>query len=365
MSFYSPYDILTHLQEYVPRLSDRFSTNDAITAEIIAGDPQILRITDTGHGLSADDLIVLSRGRIDNPITAAVYSSSDDTIRFTTENDHDLTADYANLEVITLDGFTDSQFNGEFQIVSVPNRKTFEISGTSQPILNGNEVLREIREIGINGLKNITRVIDPNTYEIDLIGIAELTPGSVPPGYIRSKDFRIAVAVDADRAVSLYTPVASKDELWMYVIMGGSVTSKSRTLKNDANQLNVAGQTDRPLNINTFSIVVFYPTGDETAAALAVQLSYNEIYQLMLSVASGISFDDFGNSEYLTSLIGHDAGRYDKAYYSHVYDFEYNFEVTTEQEFLTTFIESRAYRDTGIIFNELQAGSTEDLDEDA
>jgi len=365
MSFYSPYDILTHLQKYVPVLSSRFSTNLDITAVIVDGDPQVLRITDTLHGLSAGDPVVLSRGRVDNPITAAVYNSADDTIRFTTSLPHDLTEDYINIETITLEGFTDSQFNGEFPLLSVPDRKTFEISGTSQPVLNGNEVLREIREIGINGLKNITRVIDQDTYEIDLIGIAELTPGTVPPGYIRSKDFRIAVAVDADRAVSLYTPVASKDELWMYVIMGGSVTSKSRTLKNDANQLNVAGQTDRPLNINTFSIVVFYPTANETAAALAVKLSYDEIYQLMLSVASGISFDDFGNTEYLTSLIGHDAGRYDKAYYSHVYDFEYNFEVTTEQEFLTTFIESRAYRDTGIVFNEIQAGSSEDLDEDA
>ena len=362
MSFYSPYAILSHLQEYVPRLSDKFSTNDEITAEIIDGDPQILRIIDPAHGLSAGSPIVLSRGRVDNAITAAVYSSADNSIRFTVAEEHDLTEDYINLATITLAGFTDLAFNGDFALTAVPSRTTFEISGTSQPVLNGNEVLREIREIGINGLKNITRIIDADTYEIDLIGIASLTPGPVPEGYIRSKDFRIAVTVDAPRAASLYTAESNKSNLWMYIIMGGANTSKSRVLKNDATQLNVAGQSDRPLNINTFSLVVFFPTKDESAAGFSVNLAYDEIYQLMLAVASGTSFDDFENSAYLTALIGHDAGLYDKAYYSHVYDFEYCFEVTTEQEFLTNFIESRAYRDTGIIFNEIQEGSTEDLD---
>ena len=359
MSFYSPNDILEHCREFIPRLSDRFGDNASITAEIITGTPQILRVTEAGHGFSAGKIVNLIDGKIDNPITAVV-DNGDGTIRFTTESEHDLTEGFTTS--IELVGFTLPIFNSTFPLESVPNRTTFEIESSSVPVLNGGEALREVWEIGVNGYQTLDSVTT-NTYDILLTGKPIFTLGTVPE-IKRVATFNMAVSVDAERARSLYTKQTDKNNLWLYVIMGDSAVSKDRTLKNDATIQNTAGQQKRPLNVNTFSIAVFFPTHDETAASEAVQLAYEEIYQLMLATMSGIRFDDFGNTQYLTAQTEHGAGQYTNAWYSHVYDFEYSFEITQDETSLVNFIESRAARDIGISFAEIQDGSDIDLDEE-
>lgn len=359
-TFFSPSDILLHLQTYIPRLSDRFSDNATVSAEIVAGTPQVLKVTDTTHGLSAGSQVVLIDGKIDNPITA-VADNGDGTLRFTTQDNHDLTLDYT--PEVELSGFTNSFFNTTHDLVDVPSRTLFEIESATVPTLTGSEVLREDWEIGINGLFTIDRVVDVDTYEIDLTDKPEFTPQTVPE-LSRASGMRMGVSVDAERAKSIYTPQSDLNSLWLYVIMGDATASKDRRLKSDANQQNTSGQKNRILMINTFTILVLYPTKNELAAADAVELSWNEIYTLMLAAGAGISFDDFGNTNYLTSLIDHGTSVYDNATYSHAYTFEYNYEVTQEQEFLTQFISSRAFRDDALSFNDLDDGSEIILDDE-
>jgi len=359
-TFFSPNDILLHLQTYIPRLSDRFSDNAIVTAVIVDGTPQILRITDTAHGLSAGRQVALVDGKIDNPITA-VSDNGDGTIRFTTENEHDLTLDYTL--TVELSGFDDSAFNAEFALTAVPSRTTFEVKASSLPVLSGSEVLRESWELGINGLFAIDRIVDANTYEIDLTDKPYFTPQTIPQ-LKRASNFRMGVTVDALRAKSIYTKQADNTKLWLYVIMGDSTASKDRTIKSDATQTNTAQNPARVLMINTFTLLVVYPTSGELAGAEAVQLSWHENLILMLAAVAGIKFDDFGNTFYRTTLIDHGTSVYDNATYSHAYTFEYNYEVTQDEQFITQFIESRAFRDDALSFNELQEGSTISLDEE-
>lgn len=359
MSFFSPNNILNHLYEYIPRLSDRFSDNALVSAQILAGTPQILRVTDNAHGLIAGDLVVLFDGKINNPIVNVEFFSGDNILRFTTQGNHDLTQGYT-VEV-QLSGFTNPALNGTFPLIAVPNRNTFEIEGTALPTLNGNEVLTESRELGIDGLFTISNVVDVNTYDISLDGRPEFTIQTVPV-LKRAKDFRMGVSVDARRAEALYTKQADKDHLWMFVIMGDATASKNRDLTSDANQTNTPGSSSRILLVNTFSLVVFYPTETETAAAIATDLSWNEILKLMLASTSGIKFEDFGNTNYITTLLDHGTSIYTNAYYSHAYTFEYNYQITQEQQFLTQFIESAAFRDIATSFDPSQDGSGVDLD---
>lgn len=359
-TFFSPKCILDHLYQYLPRLTDRFSDNAVVSAEIVAGDPQVLRVTDIAHGLLADDKVVLVDGKIDNNITAVV-DNGDGTLRFTTDKPHDLTLDYTL--TIELSGFTDSNFNSTFPLVAVPNRNLFEIESSSVPVLNGNEVLREEWEIGIDGLFIVSRKISDDIYEIDLIDKPEFTPQTVPI-LKRASNFNMGISIDAERAAALYTPQPDSSELWLFVIMGDSAASKDRTVKSDATMTNTNGQESRILMINTFSLIVFFPTEKETAGATASNLAWDEILKVMLAVGAGISFDDFGNSQYNTSLIDHGTGLYKNAFYSHVYTFEYNYLITQDQEFLTQFIESRAFRDNAISFSEPTEGSNIDLDEE-
>lgn len=356
-TFYSPVAILNHLQQYLPRLTDRFSSNATVSADIVAGDPQILRVTDNAHGLSASDQVVLVDGKIDNNISAVV-DNGDGTLRFTTAEPHDLTEDY--IETIELAGFTDTGLNAEFTLVAVPSRNLFEITYSPVPTLNGNEVLREDYELGINGLFTIDRIIDVNIYEIDLTGKPTFTPQTVPI-LKRAKDFNISICATADRSTQLYED-AGTGKNWIYIIMGPSNISKDRNLTSDAIQQNTPATESRPLNMNNFSLNVYFNTTDDIGGAQAVQLAWQDIYIILLAVCSGIKFDDFNESNYITTLINHEMDTYTKAYYSHMYTFEYNFEITQEEQFLTNFIESRALLDSALSFNEQQDGSTVPLD---
>jgi len=356
-TFYSPVAIQEHLMKYLPRLTSRFSDNAAVSAEIVAGDPQVLRITDNSHGLDVDDQIILVDGLIDNVITNVV-DNNDGSFRFTTAEEHDLTQDYTT--EIELAGFTDSQFNGKFPLLAVPSRNLFEIELPSLPALTGDPVLREDREIGINGNFKITTIIDTDIYEIELTGKPFFTPQTIPI-LIRAKDFNIDIVANAERATDKYqTDGAGKN--WIFIIMGVSNISKDQDITSDAIQQNGAGTESRPLNMNNFSLNVYIDTTKDIGGAEAIQLAYEEIYQILLAVCSGIRFDDFGESRYLTTLINHELDLYKKSFYSHMYTFEYNFEITQEEQFLTKFIESRRFNDSDLSFSEQQDGSTQDLD---
>ena len=126
MSFFSPEIILDHLKIYLPRLTDLFSTNTNVASEIITGSPQTLRITKATHGLSAGNEVITINGLIDNPITAVSDvgdENGNEILRFTTQNNHDLTIDYTSF--ILLDGFTDTGLNTTFELYGVPSRNIF------------------------------------------------------------------------------------------------------------------------------------------------------------------------------------------------------------------------------------------------
>lgn len=360
-TFFSPAYLLAHFQEYLPRLTDRFSNNAVVSAEIIAGDPQILRVTDIAHGLSVGRQVVFIDTQIDNNITNVelIADPAGDVLRFTTGKEHDLTLGYT--KEIELAGFTDSGLNGTFELVATPSRTLFEIAYDTEPTLTGSEVLREKWEIGLDGLFTIDRIIDVDTYEIDLIDKPDFTPQTIP-NIRRSSNFRMSVSVDAERAASFYTKQPDKNSLWLFIIMGDAAASKNRKLASDANQANTAQNPSRILMINTFDVLVFFPTHDETLGAVASNLAWDDVLKMMLTTGAGIKFDDFGNTRYLTSLVDHGTALYNNAYYSHAYTFEYNYEITQEENFLTQFIKSRAFRDDAISFAEPQDGSNLDLD---
>lgn len=360
----SPFLILKHLQEYLPSLTDAFSDNIDIAGTIIDGDPQILRIVDNGHGLSTGQSVVLINSRLDNLITNVEQFQEDDgdILRFTTGLPHDLTFDYNDNTddgKVELRNFTDSQFNGFFELSAVPSRTTFEIKKDNLPILNGSEALREQWEVGIDGIFPVT-VIDANTYEITLTGKPEFTP-IVVPQLQKAINFDMHVVADIDRANAIYTPKNDND-LSLFVIMNDMAASKDRNIESDATQSNTTQNPSRILNINTFTIVVFFPTINSTSGGAASQKAWDDILVVIMAAMAGVRFSDFDNTSYITTMIGHGSTVYNNAYYGHGYDFEYCYEVTNSQSFVENFIKSRAFRDNGLSFTPLEEGSTIDLD---
>lgn len=358
----SPYGIKKHLQTFLPRLTDDFNDSVSVSGEIIDGTSQILRVTEANHGKSTGNTVTLINVLINNPITAVSQSTEPDgtkILRFTVENDHDLTFEYEG-NTIELNGFTDSQFNVTFDLYGVPNRTTFEIVKDDIPVLNGNEVLTEFWENGIDGNWSIENVTT-NNYDIQLTDKPFFTPGILPK-IERVTKWRISVTADINRANSIYTP-QEQDKLWLFIIMGDMAASKDRNVVSDATAENNQQTAGRLLNINTFTLVVFIPTSkNDLAAARASQKAWTELNILLRSSMTGVKFEDFDDTNYQVTMIGHGSTLYNNAYYGHGYDFEYSYNITNATSFIEKFIESRAFRDDGIDFNELSQGSNIDLD---
>lgn len=361
--FFSPVAILDHLKIYLPRITDLFSTNTDVSAEIIDGDPQILRITKTAHGLAAGQEIITVNGLIDNSIISVSDAGdvgTDKILRFTTLKDHDLT--FGDDLFIQLDGFTDSGLNGTFSLYSVASRKIFEIVYSSIPTLNGNEVLREEWENGINGKFEISSITS-NTFDIELTNKPEYTPGQVQNLQI-VESFRMSIVADFNRAEQLYTESAT-DKHWLFVIMNSAATSKDRTIESDAISTSTAQNPQRLKIINTFFINIILNTTNDLAAANASQAAWSDIMIYLLSALSGITFETFGNSNYVTTMIDHAQIEYNNAYYGHSYQFEYVYEITDVDNFTQQFIVSRSFRDDFLSFQELQDGSNINLDDES
>lgn len=366
---YSPVAILRHLQLYLPKLTNLFSDETSVNAEIVAGDPQTLSITCVGHGYTTGMSITTTNGLLDNGINAvSQFTEPDGTkiLRFTTNVPHDLTEGFEdNLDdgKLELQGFTDSQFNGFFTLYGVPSRTTFEIANDNLPVLNGNEVLRENRSVGVNDTFIISNVPDVDTIEIELTGIPEFDIKDVFGLKVVDRT-RIDIVADWDRAQKKYTKQLT-EKLWLFIIMENVIASKDRKVESDANQTQTAQNPQRIKNVGAFSLNVAIPTVNDIGAAEAVQLVYETIYPIMLKVMAGVELEMFGNAPYLTTLTGHGAVLYNSAYYAHNFTFEQVYETTSEDTFTNNFFKSVAFRRINISFSELQDGSYLLLDQEA
>lgn len=341
MSIVSPADLLLHYQTFLPRITDFFSNNADVSAEIIGGDPQTLRVTDVAHGASTGDQVVLTDGIINNGITAVEQVGEE--LRFTTSSEHDLMEDYQ--KEITLSGFTDSSLNGVHTLISVPSKNLFEITYPTLPVLTGSEVLQEKWEYGIDGLFEVT-VVDVDTYDISLDGNPIYQVGSIP-SLKRASNIMMGIAIDANIAEEQYMAnTEASGKLGLYIIMGDCTVGKDPNTVNDSTAT-MSSQNDlRMLMINTFNVVVFFPTKKQYTGAKASQLAWDTVLKQMLYVGSAIEFDNFGSSPFLAILTDHGTGIYKKAFYSHVYSFEYSYQVTFEDMFTAQFPKTRALRES-------------------
>ena len=348
----SPSAIMIHLQTYLPKLTNIFSTELTVTGAIIAGTPQTLRLTSVGHGLSAGDSIMLNDSLINNPITDVTYYAEDGILRFTTKQKHDLTEDYdRNLfeGKVRLSGFTDTDLNTDHTLVSVPSQTMFEIAWDEEVTLNTHELLTEKVEYGLDGIWVIDSVTS-STINIKLANMRTFEVGAVPQ--IKSvTNIKIDVVIDEDTARSLY-----KEGYHLFIIMGDGRAGKDRTIDSDANNLNSAGTEQKQEVINEFYINVFLPTANTLTGAEAIDLCWTTLLGYILNCLQGVSFED--DSQYYVSFLSHgSAGKYNKAYYEHSYTFQYVYELDYESSFGYKFLRTAPFEKINISFHEKQEGS--------
>lgn len=331
-----PSEIVTHLKKHLPRFTDLFTESLNVTAAAISSG-NILTLTSVGHGKSPGQYVVISAGTVRNLITAStlIYPS----VRFTTAYDHDLTQPSLPNDdwYLNMGGFGNN-WDGQHEIVDVPNRRNFEIlfptgaiiSGGGigfpltfpitfvgySPVISGTEYLSEPIP---KGAYPIATTPDLDTISIDLSAARTLPEGTVDDIKVVS-GFRIAAAADINRATDIYSKQAT-GAAYLFVIMTDMDVSKDRNILNDS----IAELTRKDLLflrlLQSFSTTVFLPTTEDLSGIDAQELAYDEVFTALLKTLYGYSID---GSMYkaVSAPAGMGPGEYNSAYYTHVYDWQ-------------------------------------------
>lgn len=307
----TPSMIVSQLQECLPKYTDIFYDSVTVTAASVASN--VLTLTIPGHSLQVGNQILINTALIRNKITA-VSLTGDDTLRFTTEDVHDLTAFMSerpgnqwppgasvtieNLQIYDLDTTA----------AGVPSNTMFEtIPGYSLPTLSEDEYLLENRSLGAKGFQEIVSVTT-DTITVNLTGVPDIPDGDVIITEILTS-IRVSMAPDFERAKKAYTKQSS-GKAWLFVIMTDREPSKSRNNTDDAISLPESGIAE--LNILAgFSTVVFLPTDDQLTGTVSQSLAYSDIFTTLLTCLytwNGVGYSGDGIAEYNT------------AYYAHTYD---------------------------------------------
>lgn len=340
----TPNDIVLHLATYLPRVTERFSVLPiVVSSEVI--EANILSVNAVGHGFTAGTPLAVTSGFLNNSITNVQLAN--DELTFTTQEDHDYTSPDSPTQYVELDGFTASVYNGRHELVNVPNRRNIVINlpegQISAPSLNGNEVAKEDRNLGIKGYHIVTDVTDADNF---LIQIDNIPPLPINPitGLSITQNVRVAAASDIDRARAIYSSQNPGQDLWAFVIMGDVDVSKDRHTLNDA----TAGFTHQDLQLirylQNFSIVVFIPTINDVSGAAAQALAYGEIFEILNVVLFGFGFNDSQSSiNYVTVGNGHGPNPFNTSWYEHVYEWQLPVAVDFEDGF--RFTDDVAFRD--------------------
>lgn len=308
-------DVVNQLRGVLPKYTDYFSNVLTVSSITAAGGVATI-VTASAHGLTSGANIVLTDVVTRTAINGV--SQSGLSFTFTTASAHDLTLGWPAHEFVTLDGFTDAGWNGEFYLTAVSNRQTFTVRSTnSLPTLNGNEVLKEIRIDGVNGRYSVT-VVDPVTITISGAFIDGIYEGGTV-----STAQRISGAVNELRAYEQYTE-QGLNELWMFVVMADANVSKDRSTYSDATATKPGGNDMRLRLIDGFSLIIIADTTTDIMATDALDICRHELLLPILKSVNGIRFTSglTYTGDFRTVLTGHSIAEYDRSVLVYRYDFE-------------------------------------------
>ena len=361
-------DIIKQLQAVLPSVTDLFTENFSANSITYVGGV-VTVVTAAPHGLSTNDFANIVGTT--NPIASTSADRSGTVITIVTDTDHDLTLSAIDIKnggkTVTMSGANEAEFNGEFNLLEVKNRRTFDIETIDAGPLSatGSPVSQDISVLpGFNGRHQVT-VIDATTFTYPISATLFASAGGTP---VVKPDARISGSVTFDIAEDAYTKQGEND-LWAFVVLGDVIASKNRDIQSDLTDTakRVTGWRQRVGQ--PFTVYVFTPSVKERAGRSARDLMEDVSVALFRSLL-GAKFNTgyYASNQYVTTFINHGFTAYTSAYYVHEFNFEVaadiTFEDTVGYEFDTAFrdIELSITPDFGT--HENPATANIDLDED-
>lgn len=333
-------DVINQLRAVLPKYTDLFSAVLSISSISAAGGTATIT-TPSAHGLYSGANIVLK----DVETQTGIDQVSQNGLVFTfyTATDHDLTYGWPEHATVKLQGFTDTAWNGFFTLVSVPNRRTFAVQSSNDfPVLNGNEVLPEVRVDGING-RYMAIVTGATTLTVS----GDFNDGIYKGGNV-SAAHRITGTITEERAVEQYTEQYGND-LWMFVIAKEGVVSKDRSTMSDATATKPTGTDMRMRMIDGFTLLIFKNTANDMMGIEAVDLCRHDLLLPILKSVHGVRFDTglTYSGDFKSIITGHGVADYNRAVMIYRYEFEVVYDLTGSDTVQPE--DTRAFRDIDIV----------------
>ncbi len=323
-------DIVNQLAKRIPLFTDGFSTTLSVVSIVPVGTTATLT-TASAHGIIDGQNVSIIGAQAPVQIDTATFTRTGSFATIETLQDHDLTLserDKANGgKSITISGANEPEFNGEFSLLKVLNRRKVTISvADSGPVTITGSPLIENANGGIfNGLVAASN-ITATTFDYEL-PISYPLPAAGNPKALT--DINIVAVLDVNQYLNdVYTKqVVGKDQL--VVQLGDVSRSKSRSEETDASDSALGEDGYNPTIIQSFAVYIVQNVTDLLAASPARDKVESEYIPAILQSLERASFDSgFSFSEFKSIMTAHGVFAYaepdskNKALYVHEVTFE-------------------------------------------
>jgi len=332
--------IIIQLQNTLPTQTTLFTDPDISISSLTRSGSTVTAITVVDHKLTTGNFVTVKNAK--SPISVVSIIRVGTVATVTTATNHDFTEGFEFTAEIV--GADQSEYNGIFDIDTVPNRKTFTftVADTAVTPATGTILILNTIAAGYNGRHEVTRIDNITfTYEITQ------TPDSPAQGSpVIATGLRISGAVTMAKAVDSYTQMDT-DELWGFVVLGDTIASKSRDTKTDLTAILASGDDFRQTFICSFSVFVITPSTD-TIAGREVRDQMEDVAVALFKSLLRTKLENVltTKQQYSTIFVGHSFVDFVPAYYVH----QFQFEVAVDLVYADTIPDdfNVAYRDTSI-----------------
>ena len=326
-------DIVDRLSATLPLYTDAFSESVQVSNIAVAGTTATV-MTAQPHGLIDGQNVAITGVSAPVQIDVGTFVRTGSTAIFTTLQDHDFTLSerdkVAGGKTITIEGADQPEFNGEFQLLQVPNRRTLAIAvADSGPVnMTGAAIVLDANSGVFNGLvsaQNTQAVATefeyelPRTYPVDPV----VAQASV------QTEIRILSVLDIEQYLSDVYTKKGVDNATLVVQLGDVVQSKNRNEETDAATSVTASYAFTPMLIQPFAVyIVLNTTDDLTGAKSRDDVEDNLIPAIFKAILRAPFNTGFTYSQYRATFTGHgvfayaDANGKNKAIYAHEVSFE-------------------------------------------
>ena len=332
-------DIVEQLRAVVPANTDLFSATTDCALTNVSGTVTV-DTSPAAHGLLVGDKFSISGALAPYAVQSLTLTAG--TVVGITTSDHDLTEGWQ--ETISIQGATESEYNGTFTLSRVPNRRTFEYTITTTPSSPATGTIEMVDPFSSSytGVHTVAAV-DSTTAFSYTINADPQSPAVGSPKLNTAP--RISGAVNEERIRASYTQ-QSDNNYWLLVTAGETTTSRNRAIESDAVDTLTVADLMRVRQTETISIFCLAPARSTIAARQVIDKIDSEVKPAIIKSLLGYKPKTvyYDNSWCLLVPTGDGFADYDTATYVHRFDFERVIDLVSQDGVSPS--QTKAWRDT-------------------